>query len=283
MRTYILSSGSKGNATLFESRARGSLFSAANTTRVLVDAGLSRKAFKARLQAFGQADRLDAIVVTHAHSDHVGQCEQFAAHYQVPLYMSEATARASGIAASHVFRPHDTLRIGDLSIATLPLPHDAAQVALVVTDGVQRVALCTDLGEVPPALPRFIHGCDVLLLEANHDLQMLREGPYPEHTKRRIASARGHLSNVQCAELLDEVGPSVREIVLMHLSLTNNHPSIALSESRRALRAHVLPLRVADQDVPSLIEASVHNRVKAVARPRQSTASKSMQLSLAFG
>lgn len=276
MRALILASGSKGNATVFESAARGALF-ASRPTRILVDAGLSRKALKQRLALAGETAWLDAIVVTHAHSDHVGECELLARSFGAKLYMSEATSRATGIVADVLFRPRERLAIGDIVMDTLPLPHDAAQVGLALSDANDRFVLMTDLGEAPASVVAFAQDSDVLLLESNHDLQMLRTGPYPDAMKRRIASARGHLSNEQCAEVLSLLHARTRRVALMHLSGTNNHAALARQVSARALGAHVA-LDVAMQATPLEIVA----RRAAVSVRARRTVLKS-QAQLAFG
>jgi phosphoribosyl 1,2-cyclic phosphodiesterase len=256
MRVLTLASGSRGNATIVESRS----------TRILVDAGLSLRAMKKRL---AEDQRLDAVVVTHAHSDHVGHSRRIAAAYGVPLYMSESTARHTRYDEATIFSPREPFAIGALTITPLPLPHDAAQVALTFEDGVHKAALCTDLGEVPPALPELLSGADLLLLEANHDLQMLRDGPYPRDVKRRIASAGGHLSNAQTAALLKDIGPSLGRVVLMHLSEVNNRRELAVAAARAALPARV-PIDVAEQDRAQTFSVSTAPRREPVhARPVQ--------------
>jgi phosphoribosyl 1,2-cyclic phosphodiesterase len=263
MRVVVLASGSKGNATLFAGR-RG--------TRILVDAGISLRAFKQQLERLQEPTTLDAIVITHAHSDHVGHCERLAAKLNVPLYMSEATARATWIDGVRKFSPREPFQIGDLLITPTPLPHDAAQVALTLHDGMHKVALCTDLGEVPPALPAVLSGADLLLIESNHDLQMLRDGPYPMSIKRRIASAGGHLSNAQTAELLRAIGPSLREVVLMHLSETNNRADLALATAKDALSGCGVSVRLATQSTPLLLapqERLLQRRASAPVRVDQ--------------
>ena len=269
MRVVVLASGSKGNATLFEGR-RG--------TRVLVDAGISLRSLKRRLESLHEPTALDAIVITHAHSDHVGHCERIASAFNVPLYMSEATARATWIENVHKFSPREPFQIGDVLLTPTPLPHDAAQVALTLNDGLHKVALCTDLGEVPPGLPAVLSGSDLLLIESNHDLQMLREGPYPMAIKRRIASAGGHLSNAQTAELLRAIGPTLREVVLMHSSETNNRAELALATARDALAGCDVTVRLAQQTTPLVLAPT---SVRAV-RPRAPVRAPVLAQQLAF-
>ncbi len=243
VRVTILASGSKGNATLFESGG----------TSLLVDAGISVSEVAAR------APRLDAVVVTHAHGDHTGNFRQLAKRLRSTVYMTEATARAKGVTeVVKRYGSREPFAVGPFTVSPLPLPHDAAQVGLVVSDGVHRVGLATDLGEVPPGLVGHLRGCDALLLESNHDIGRLLGGPYPPSLKQRIASARGHLSNDQLGELLrahyrDAATSGLtaaRTVVLMHLSEQNNRPEIALGQARDALADRCDRLLVASQHEP---------------------------------
>ena len=129
----------------------------------------------------------------------------------------------------------------------MPIPHDAAQVSFVVEGEGRRCGLATDLGEVPPALPEHLAGCDVVLLESNHDAKMLWDGPYPFHLKRRVAGDRGHLSNAQTGTALRSLDRRARDVVLMHLSETNNTPELAAAAAREALGDHPARLHVASQ------------------------------------
>jgi phosphoribosyl 1,2-cyclic phosphodiesterase len=264
MRVVVLASGSRGNATLFEGGG----------TRVLVDAGLSLRALKARLLSVNEPAHFDAIVITHAHRDHVGHCRRIAAKLGVPLYMSESTSRQTGYDEAVVYSPREPFAIASLTVTPTPLPHDAAQVALSISDGCSKAALCTDLGEVPAALPEVLAGADLLLLESNHDLQMLRDGPYPWSVKRRIASAGGHLSNAQAAELLGCIAPSLGSVVLMHLSESNNRPELALAAARDVLGD--VPVALAEQD-----RAQVFT-VGRPASPARPVLPRPVQLAFAF-
>lgn len=278
----VFASGSSGNATVFSAKG----------TRVMVDAGVAPRTLARKMREASMEGALDAIVVTHAHGDHVGHSLSYAKRLGVPVYMSEATARAT--------RNHDALRfnarqgfaIGALELTPTPLPHDAAQVALVVSDGTHRAAIATDLGEVPPALPELLSDCDVLLLESNHDPDMLWRGPYPEHLKRRIASARGHISNEQCGELLRALPDRAHTVVLLHLSRTNNRPEAALSIAREALAGRHTHLHAARQDESLVIHAGSARPSHAIVARRaegvregavsKAASAKSRQLALPF-
>lgn len=228
MKITILKSGSGGNATLFE----------AGGTRVLVDAGIGPNALATRLREAGVEGLPHAVVLTHEHQDHFGQCLRLSRKLKIPIWASEATARfdpLQGREQVRVFGMREPFAIGALTISPTPLPHDAAQVALVIEGGGRRAAIVTDLGEVPPALPDALARCDVALIEHNHDPDLLRRGPYPGFLKRRIASARGHLSNQQAHALLRALPRETHTVALMHLSETNNRPELALDVARDAL------------------------------------------------
>lgn len=250
MRVLVLASGSSGNATLFESKG----------TRVLVDAGIGPRTLARKLREAGVEGMPHAVVVTHGHGDHLGSYSKIGAKLGVPVYMTESTARfarPSGEVSLHYFSPRQPFAIGALTLSPLPLPHDAAQVALVIGDGEHRAAIATDLGEVPPGLPGHLAGCDVLLIESNHDVEMLERGPYPGFLKRRVLSARGHLSNAQAHGLLRALGPRAHTVVLMHLSKTNNRPDIALESARDALSGRRVRLDVAPAVGPLSLDAAL--------------------------
>jgi phosphoribosyl 1,2-cyclic phosphodiesterase len=248
MRIVLLASGSAGNASLFE----------AEGTSVLVDAGIAPRTLEAKLGAAG-ARLPQAIVVTHAHQDHVGQCLRLARRLKIPIYASEATARTPllhGREEVRTFSAREPFAIGALTIAPTPLPHDAAQVALVVEGGGRRAAIVTDLGEVPPGLPAHLARCDVVLIESNHDLEMLQQGSYPAFLKRRIMSARGHLSNAQTHALLRVLPVETHTVVLMHLSKSNNRPDLALDSAHDALGGRRVRLLAAEQDACLALDAA---------------------------
>jgi phosphoribosyl 1,2-cyclic phosphodiesterase len=225
MRITVLASGSKGNATLFET----------STTRLLVDAGVGVRALQTLVP------RVDVLLITHAHSDHVGHYERISRKLRARVLMTEATRRAvEPTQKVETCESRGSFTVGDLTVALVPLPHDAAQVGVVVSDGLHRAALLTDLGEVPPGLVEHLAGCEALLVEANHDLTMLDEGPYREGLKQRIRGAGGHLSNEQTRALLAAHYRGARArgahtVVLMHLSEINNTPRLALDACRDAV------------------------------------------------
>ncbi|MGZ3476519.1 MAG: MBL fold metallo-hydrolase [Polyangiales bacterium] len=233
MRVTVLSSGSSGNATLF----------ASETTSVLVDAGIGPRVLEEALIACG-AKIPDAIVLTHAHQDHVGEAARIAKRRNLPVYMTEATMREVSLPACverFVFETRESFAIGDLVLTPRPLPHDAANVALRIEDDDGAAAIATDLGEPTGRLLELVLGCDIVLLESNYDDRMLEMGPYPISLRRRVASSRGHLSNRQCADVLRKLDARTHSIVLLHLSESNNRPDVALEHAHDVVgrRCHV--------------------------------------------
>ena len=247
---------------------------------MLVDAGIAPRTLAARLRSAG-ARFPDAIVITHAHQDHVGHALRLARGLKIPIYASEATARAPALHGREeikIFSAREPFAIGTLTIAPTPLPHDAAQVALVVEGGGRRSAIVTDLGEVPPDLRSHLARCDVVLIESNHDLEMLQRGPYPAFLKRRISSARGHLSNAQAHALLRTLPVETHTVVLMHLSKSNNHPEIALESAQDALGGRRVRLLAASQDASLVLDVASTERSPLL----PGSSAKPVQLSL-FG
>ncbi|MEM1414107.1 MAG: MBL fold metallo-hydrolase [Myxococcota bacterium] len=250
MRIVVLGSGSQGNATVFESGG----------TRVLVDAGLSVRATRTRYREATGDDlgSLDALVLTHAHGDHVQHAKSVAAAYECPVHLQERTARQVELpeAARRVtLRPQASFGVGELRIGAVAVPHDEAQVALIVGDGADEAALVTDLGHIPASLPRALRDVRTLLLEANHDPQLLAMAPYPASVRARVGGRYGHLANAQAAGLLRRLGRALERVVLMHLSQSNNTPRKAREAVRDALRPGVR-LEVAAQDAPLVLTGS---------------------------
>ncbi|MBI5517268.1 MAG: MBL fold metallo-hydrolase [Deltaproteobacteria bacterium] len=240
MRITVLASGSKGNVSLFEH----------GTSRVLVDAGLSVRELKVRLARACVQGAPTAQVITHAHRDHWANAEAVARHFGIPVFVSEATRRViplTGVSCVCVYSARQAFGIGDLELRPQPLPHDAAQVALRISSRGHAALLATDLGEVTPQLQDLVKGCEAVLIESNHDTEMLWRGPYPPSLKKRVASAQGHLSNHQTRGFLKALPREVQTVVLMHLSETNNSPGLALECAAEALSEHPARLLVASQ------------------------------------
>jgi len=246
-RYQTLASGSAGNALLVQ----------LGDARLLVDAGLPFPVIAARLAGAGVAlSDLDAVLVSHEHADHArALAELRARHPAIPVLATAGTARAAardlGVVLDGTLRPERALFVGGVAVVPFPVPHDAAEpVGFRIELGDFALAIATDLGEVTPVVLRAFAGCRAVVVEANHDIELLARGPYPPFLKRRIASRRGHLSNAQTADLLHAVaGPWLRHVTLAHASATNNSPERALAAAAHALarQGHVEVL-VAERD-----------------------------------
>ena len=285
----VLASGSKGNSTLVSS----------SRTRILVDAGLSCRELLKRLQmAEEDPSRIDALLITHEHQDHVQGVAVLARKLGVPVYFTSATHRAwmrwmtpqkrltyaewlaqrqqpaeveaeeeecaptkeaqdpCRLPGVKYFTAGNGFSIGDIAVTPFTIPHDAADPVGFVfeADGV-RIAIATDLGYMPPNVKMAIRNCDVLMLESNHDLEMLRDGPYPWSVKQRVMSRVGHLSNEAAADFLEKnYDGNATYVVLAHLSECNNLPELARVSAERALRDRMSllanKLLLAQQEVP---------------------------------
>ena len=247
MRIVVLGSGSQGNSLLIEAQ---------DGTRVLVDAGLSTREVVRRLRQAdgcdeGTVPRVDAVVITHAHADHVQHAGRYGRRFDAPVYATESTSKAAADrlqgALNRRLPRRGKIEVGGLRIHTAPLPHDAPQVALVFEGRNRRCGLVTDLGHVPPSLPRFLEGCDTLLLEANHCPELLELAPYPSFLKRRIRGRAGHLSNEQAAGLIRDVS-GLERLVLMHLSQKANSPRRASLRVGDALRDPNISMEISSQE-----------------------------------
>ncbi len=231
----------------------------ADGTTLLVDAGLGPRVLEERMiAALGAVpERVDGVVITHAHRDHAEHAPKYAERFGCAVYVSEPTLRGvrwESRPKTFVVARDARFRVGAIAIDPLPVPHDAPQVALVIEGAGARAALVTDLGHVPSRLAAHLRGCGTVLLESNHDPVLVRDGPYPEPIKRRVLGDQGHLSNDQCATLLAELAAGLERVVLMHLSETNNRPALAHEAASRALRRSRARLELASQDVPLVVD-----------------------------
>jgi phosphoribosyl 1,2-cyclic phosphodiesterase len=252
VRVCILGSGSKGNCT----------FLATEKTRLLIDAGLSCRETYARLAAISEpADGLDAVVISHEHTDHISGLRMLALEGKLPIYVSRPTRDVlswdTRIQSFEYFAASEKFTIGDIEVTPFPVPHDAVDpVAFTFdTQGI-RISLVTDLGYVPEVVKQRVKGCHCLIFESNHDLEMLKIGPYPWYVKQRVMSRHGHLSNNATAAFLAEDFDGVAQVlVLAHLSETNNHPEIARLSAEQALaqrtRGENTKLHLAKQTTPT--------------------------------
>lgn len=232
MRVCLLASGSRGNATLIE----------VDGCHLLIDAGLSAREIDRRLREIGlSADDLDALLVTHEHHDHVTGIGPLARRHQIPVYIVPDTAaaipRLGTIADLRYFSAGESLSIKGLDISTFSTTHDAVDpVGFVIDSSEGRVGYATDLGHSTRLVADALVRSRVLVLESNHDEDMLRDGPYPWALKQRIQSRHGHLSNRAAAGLLEDLAwDGLEAIFLAHLSHENNHPDLAHQEIRQIL------------------------------------------------
>jgi len=232
LRLRSLGSGSTGNATLIE----------AGTRRLLVDCGLGPRVLEQRLACAGLAlSQIDGLFITHEHGDHMGCAHRIATEHRIPIWMSEGTWLASGAqdygGLLRLAGDGQQVDLGELALIPFAVPHDAQEpLQLICLDGEHQLGVLTDLGHVTDALRDRLSGCHTLLLECNHDKQLLAESSYPAFLKRRVSSDRGHLSNDQAAELAGQLrsGP-LRRVIAAHLSLKNNRPDLALQSLQAVL------------------------------------------------
>ncbi|MGN6804998.1 MAG: MBL fold metallo-hydrolase [Trinickia sp.] len=250
MRFASLGSGSEGNALVVEAT------SGTTATRVLLDCGFSAKELERRLARVECGiEQLDAILVTHEHSDHIGSALTVARKWSVPLYMSWGTARAVGADVApgvdlHVLWGDETAAIGDLQVCPYTVPHDAREpLQFVFGDGAHRLGVLTDVGTSTPHITAMLHDCDALVLECNHDVDMLATSRYPASLKARIGGNHGHLSNDAAAVILASLRRSrLKHIVAAHLSQQNNQPELAQAALARVLGSAIHDVMVASQD-----------------------------------
>lgn len=251
----LLGSGSKGNATLI--RAHG--------TKILIDCGFSGKELLRRLACIGEdLDGLDAIFVTHEHSDHVEGLGVISRRINVPVYLTYETRanlppRIGDIANTRLFEAGDTIVVGALEVTSFSTSHDAADpVSYTVAARGAKVGFAHDLGHCSQLVRTRLAGSHSLVLESNYCPEMLRNGPYPPELQQRIRSRIGHLSNQDMNSLLHELlHDCLRTVVLAHISEKNNNYDLAQSMAEQVLRGHHARLIVARQDAPTgLIEVS---------------------------
>lgn len=249
----VLASGSSGNAALLST----------GRTRILIDAGLSMKELGRRLALIGEdLAEIDAILITHEHSDHVSALPVLARNRKLRavIHLSLLTEPSIDWGETRperleLFQSGAAFPVGDVAVQSFGIPHDAVDPVgfAFAAEGV-RIAVATDLGYVPESIKFHLKRTDLLLLEANHDLDMLKVGPYPWSVKQRVMSRVGHLSNKAMAEfLIDDLDSSTHHLVLGHLSEHNNHPAIvqmvaAQSLEQRGLRTS---LAIASHRKPS--------------------------------
>ena len=250
LRFKSLGSGSSGNATLVEAQ------SGTHTTRLLIDCGLRLRDLEARLIEAGScAEDIDAIFITHEHGDHVGCARSFVNRYATPVWMSQGTRLAVSDEAwathehlIHVARDGCTLELGSLQAMPFTVPHDAREpLQLRCSDGHKHLGVVTDLGHASSHVITSLQGCHALLLEANHDPELLQRSTYPSFLKQRVAGPWGHLANHAAAELLASIKhDQLNHVLAAHLSERNNTPVLARASLSTALGCGMLDIDVAD-------------------------------------
>ena len=254
IKVSVLGSGSRGNATFIR------------TDRVflLIDCGLGPRTLAKRLRAIGEdPDQIDAVLITHEHTDHVAGLKTMVKKMSLDVYMSCGTIDGSRMDSYDMNRsaivpvvPGQSFTIGDVEVDTVAVPHDAEEpTAFSVRYNGIKVTQLTDLGWIPDHVADFMKGSHILILESNHDVDMLRMGSYPWSLKERLVGRNGHLSNATVGRYLAESFDGEAEhLVLAHLSSKNNHPEIARLEACQALSSKGFAgtsVSLASQDMPS--------------------------------
>jgi phosphoribosyl 1,2-cyclic phosphodiesterase len=236
----VLASGSRGNSAII----------ASSSTRILVDAGVSCREIFKRMKTIGEDPHsLSAILITHEHSDHITGLRTLSRKLGVPVFMTGATHQAWAkaerdddgvmpeVCKLEAFASGHCFQIGDIAVTPFTIPHDAADpVGFTFRAEGIKVGVVTDLGYLPLSVIDHLRGCDALVIESNHDLEMLRGGPYPWSVKQRVMSRVGHLSNDALADFFcNDYDGGAAYVVLAHISEQNNHPEVARAAAEHAL------------------------------------------------
>lgn len=221
-------SGSSGNC----------LYIGSDKTKILVDAGLTGKKIQEGLKEIGiNSSDIDAIVITHEHDDHIKSAGILSRRFNIPIYANTNTWEAMIDKIGEVkkenikiFDDYNPFEIGDIFVIPYNIPHDAAKpCGYSFVNGKRKISIATDIGYVSETVKENIKDSDLILLESNHDVEMLKVGPYPYHLKLRILSDKGHLSNEAAGEaIVDILNSRIKKVILGHLSKTNNYPQLAL-------------------------------------------------------
>ena len=234
LRFKSLGSGSSGNATLVEATGLWPF-------RLLVDCGLGLRALTQRLANAGLGVQdIDAIFITHEHGDHVGCAPALVRRHGMPIWMSEGTWRGCGQPELgellHLTADGDHIDLGAMALRPFAVPHDAREpLQLHCSDGQRALGILTDLGHAPASVLQRLQGCQALLLECNHDPDLLSSSAYPHFLKKRVGGEWGHLANAQSADIAKHLQPGLRRVLAGHLSRQNNRPELAEAALRQVL------------------------------------------------
>ena len=235
LRFRSLGSGSSGNSTLIEASGLAPL-------RMLVDCGLGIRQLTLRLSEAGLLpEDIHAVFITHEHGDHIGCALRLALRYRIPVWMSRGTYLAIGApnfdGLLHTARDGKAIDLGGLQLMPFTVPHDAREpLQLSCTDGSAKLGILTDLGHATPHVLSHLQACDALLLECNHDTDLLSQSVYPPFLKRRVGGQYGHLSNADAADIACAVTHGgLKHLVAAHLSVQNNRPDLVQDVMSKAL------------------------------------------------
>ncbi len=232
MQIHILASGSTGNA----------VFVQMGPTKILIDAGISNRRIEKGLAELGvKVSELTGVLITHEHNDHINGLDVMIRKYKIPVYTRERTWKnikcADKLPLDCIKQIEGHFTLGQTEIEPFSISHDAADpVGFCLYYRQKKVAIATDLGMVTPIIEKALAGADLMVLESNHDIDMLNNGPYPQVLKQRIRSSKGHLSNWQAAQVLARIPHKTgTKVMLAHLSQHNNHPLLAEKTVRYVL------------------------------------------------
>ena len=243
MRFAILGSGSGGNCAIIQSQQ----------TTLMLDCGFTIKECSKRLQQLELApESINAIVVTHEHGDHYNGVGPFSRRFKIPVYMTHGSwlpHRCGELADLNLITPHIPFTIGDIEITPFPVPHDAREPCQYrFGNENQHLGFLTDTGQLTSHIEATLSGCDALVVEFNHDMEMLANGPYPPTLQSRIAGSKGHLNNQQSEQIIRKLlHPALKHLVAAHLSEKNNHSDLVDSILYRLVAETLCKITIAEQ------------------------------------